>query len=170
MPRKSRMKMIGVVAVLSLLGAGVAVGAEMGMMGWGLRAGLSSGPDGFFVGTHLDLGEFVENLHFLPNATVLFGDAGKRDQTIVSLSPDILYTFPAEGVGHLYAGGILALQYIRNDKADKDSGFDDADTEVGVHAVAGLMLESAPILLELNIGLDDAPDLKAAIGYTFRSE
>jgi hypothetical protein len=153
------MKSIGPLVVASLLASGVAsADGRMGYFGWGVRGGLSVDPDQFFVGTHVNLGEFVENLRFMPNATVGFGD----DMTLLSINPDVSYMFPVEDVGALYVGGALAIQWIDYDQKRKDT-----DTELGLHAIGGLELQNTPLFLELNIGLDDTPDLKAAVGFTF---
>jgi hypothetical protein len=156
------MKWIGLLAIASLLSSGVAsADGNMGYVGWGLRGGLSVDPDQFFVGAQVDLGEFTENVHFKPNLTVGFGD----DVMLLSINPDISYHFPVEDVGALYVGGILALQWIDYDQKGRDT-----DSELGLHAIGGLELQNSPIFLELNVGLDDTPDLKAAVGFTFPAD
>jgi hypothetical protein len=152
-------RVIGLLTVIAslLVGTASADGA-LGFRGWGLRGGLSVDPDQFFVGGHVDLGEFVDNLHFTPNVTVGFGD----DITVFSINPDVYYSFPVEDVGSLYVGGLLAFQ-----RFDYDSEYLDAQTEMGLHGIAGLDLGTVPVFFELNIGLDDTPDLKAAVGFTF---
>lgn len=168
--RKSKLSKPAVLAVLliSLAVGTAAAEAELGFKGWGIRGGLSIDPDQFFVGGHLDLGTIVESVHIVPNLTVGFGD----DWTIIALNPDFYYMFPVDGLGGVYFGGLFAFQYIKYDLPPiaKELGFDDSDTEVGLHVIGGVQLQSAPIMLELNIGLDDTPDLKAAIGYTFRND
>jgi hypothetical protein len=143
-----------------------------GFKGWGVRGGVSSSPDQFFVGAQLDLGEFVPNLRFKPNVTAGFGD----DMTLVSINPDISYAFPIENLGKIYVGGILAFEWWKVDvpaevkRLEELTGvsIDDSGTDVGVHVLGGLEFESMPLFVELNIGLsDEVPDLKAAVGYNF---
>ncbi len=135
----------------------------VGFRGWGVRAGYQVDPDQPFFGAHADLGELVENLHFIPNVTIGFGD----DATLLSISPDLSYWFPVEGVGSLYAGGLLAFQWFKYDLEVDLPGIDDTDTELGFHAITGLVLNEAPIFFEANIGIEDTPDFKLAVGYTF---
>lgn len=143
-----------------------------GYRSWGLRGGVSSSPDQFFVGAQMDLGEFVPNLRFKPNATVGFGD----DLTLVSINPDISYAFPIEDLGKIYVGGILAFEWWKVDvpaeveELEELTGveIDDSDTDVGIHVIGGLEFQTMPLFVELNIGLsDEVPDLKAAVGYNF---
>ena len=148
----------GLLAAIALLSSATAFAdSGFGLRGWGIRGGLSVDPDQFFVGGHLDFGEFVENVHFRPNVTAGFGD----HITIISINPDVFYTFPVEDIGALYVGGLFAFQWL-----DYEYEYLDTDTEVGLHAIAGLELATTPLFFELNVGIDDAPDLKAAVGYT----
>jgi hypothetical protein len=81
--------------------------------------------------------------------------------TKVSINPDIYYTFPVEDIGALYAGGLFAFQWT-----DYEYAYLDTETELGLHAIAGLDLDSMPLFFELNVGIDDTPDLKVGVGYT----
>jgi hypothetical protein len=171
-----KMMLFGMAGVLLLTLAAQAGAAGkqsgFGYRGWGLRGGVSSDPDQIFVGGQLDLGEFVPNLRFKPNATIGFGD----DITLVSLNPDISYAFPMENLGAIYVGGLLTFEWWKVDVSQEvkhlaelaGTSVDDTDTDVGVHVFGGLELESMPLFFELNVGLsDEAPDLKAAVGYSF---
>jgi hypothetical protein len=157
---------IGLVLVTMAARAGAAAKETgFGYRGWGLRSGFSVDPDQFFFGGQVDLGEFAPNLRFKPNATIGFGD----DMTLVAISPDISYAFPVPDMGALYVGGILAFEWWKLDVPEGyDDQVDDSDADIGVHIIGGLELQSAPVFLELNIGMtDEAPDLKLAVGYTF---
>jgi len=152
-------RVVGLLAIVVFLLSGAALAdGTLGFHGWGLRGGLSVDPDQVFVGAHIDFGEFVENLRFTPNITVGFGD----NITLISINPDVAYNFPVEDIGDLYVGGLLAFQ-----RFDFDSKYLDAETEMGLHAIVGLDLDTVPVFFELNLGLDDTPDLKAAVGFTF---
>jgi hypothetical protein len=156
--------------IAGLMLAGIAaepgIAAEnsgFGYRSWGLRGGLSVSPDQIFVGAQMDLGEFVPALRFKPNATVGLGD----HWTLISINPDVTYAFPVEDLGKVYAGGILAFEWIKLD-LPPGSLIDDSGTDVGVHVVGGLEFQTMPVFVELNIGLsDEVPDLKAAVGYNF---
>lgn len=156
-------KTLVLAVALAMLTLPVLARAESGLgyRGWGVRGGYQADPDQLFFGAHADMGEFTDNLHFIPNVTIGFGD----DMTLLSISPDVSYWFPVEDIGSLYAGGLLALQWM---KLDIDiPGVDDSDTELGFHAIAGLALDSAPIFFEFNVGIEDTPDVKLGVGYTF---
>jgi hypothetical protein len=157
----------GVLALLALSWTGTRAEAGLVYRGWGLRAGLTGDPDQFIVGGQLQLGEFIENLRFEPNATIGFGD----HRTLIALSPDVFYTFPVEGLGDLYAGGLLTFEWVKLDlhpaRDIYGHRFDDTDTDLGIHLLGGLELASTPMFFELNLGLDDAPDVKLAVGYNF---
>lgn len=129
--------------------------------GWGVRGGFSISPDQIFFGAHLDLGEFAEGWHFIPNADIGFGD----NQTVFTISPDVTYHFPVRDIGALYAGGLLALEWWHFDGYRHH--VDDTEGKVGLHGIGGLLLDEVPVFFELNVGLLDAPDLKLAVGYTF---
>jgi len=135
--------------------------ADLEYRGWGVRGGMSSSPDQFFLGGHVDLGQFAPDWHFIPNADIGFGD----HVTIFSINPDVTYHWPVQDVGSIYAGGLFALQWWHRDTHDVHS--DDSEAELGLHGLAGLVLDSAPVFFELNVGLLDAPDVKFAVGYTF---
>jgi hypothetical protein len=164
-------RIAGIIAFSALVGLCVNAApaqAEFGYMGWGVRGGLSVDPDQFFFGAHGQF-EFLENFYFMPNATLGLGN----DLTIFALTPDLIYAFPVEDIGQLYTGGILSIQFWKFDEPaglPENSTFDDTQTEIGIHVLGGLALESVPVFFEANIGLDDAPDLKLAVGYTFFSE
>lgn len=158
-------------ALLIALPASVSARTDIDYRGFGFRIGASVNPDQVLIGGQVDLGTFTDRLHFMPNATIGFGD----DRTIIALSPDVAYAWPVPDIGALYLGGLFTLQWIRLDlpggRHDPPLGpgrkRDDSDTELGIHAFTGLALEGNPIFFELHVGLDDAPDLKAVVGYNF---
>ncbi|MDM7915232.1 MAG: hypothetical protein QUU85_08200 [Candidatus Eisenbacteria bacterium] len=156
-----------------LLGASAASAQDMGFRGWGVRAGLSSDPDQFVVGMHLNLGELAENLRFVPNTDIGFGD----DLTVFTLNPELNYVLGLPEAGNLYFGGALGFVYTKLDTdidldvdGDGDDDIDDSDTDVGIAGVIGYEppTEDLPIFFDLKIGItDEYPDLKFMVGYTF---
>jgi len=165
MEHPTGLKWVSFLLILMFLGAGIA-SAEMdlGLEGVGIRGGVSVDPDQIILGGHLNLGQFMNDLYFMPNLTLGLGD----DLTIVAVSPDVAYAFPVPDIGALYVGGLFTLQWIKSD-IEEHSGVDadDTDMEVGIHVIGGLILDSFPMFFEANVGIDDAPDLKAVVGYTF---
>ncbi len=150
-----------VILIVSVPGTARAEQYGLEYKGWGPRGGFSSGPDQIFIGAHFDLGEFAAGWHFIPSADIGFGD----HQTVVSLNPDVTYHFPVRDVGALYVGGLFALEWWHFN--DLPRYVDDTETDLGLHLLGGLILDQAPVLFELSIGLVDAPDVKLAVGYTF---
>jgi hypothetical protein len=130
--------------------------------GWGLRGGVSSSPDQVFLGAHVDLGHFAPGWYFMPNADLGLGD----HETLFTISPDVAYHFPVRDIGALYAGGLFAFEWWHLN--DAPANVDATDNQIGLHAIGGLILDQVPLLFELNVGLTDAPDIKVAVGYTFK--
>jgi hypothetical protein len=149
--------------ILVAFAPGGAIAQNYGLeyRGWGLRGGFSSGPDQVFFGGHLDLGEFAPGWHFIPNADLGVGD----HETLFSINPDVTYHFPVKDIGALYAGGLFAIQWWHLN--DVPRYVDDTESKIGLHAIGGLILDQAPVMFELNVGLLDAPDIKLGVGYTF---
>jgi hypothetical protein len=161
-PRLTELLVVSAIGFFGVSCAAAPVGAAgLAYQGWGLRGGLSFDPDQIVIGGHLDLGEFSPHWHFVPNIDLGIGD----DVTLISISPDVTYDFPVKDVGSLYTGGILAFEWWNWDDHGRRQD-DHSDSEIGLHGLIGLSLET-PVFFELNIGLVDAPDVKLIVGYTF---
>jgi hypothetical protein len=123
--------------------------------GPGVRAGVSSDPDQFYVGGHYETRPLVDRLHFKPNLELGFGD----DVTAVGLNFEFVYKVAVDGPWSLYAGAGPALNiYSINDESFTDGGLNvlfGAETEQG-------------LFFELKLGAIDSPDLKFGVGYTWR--
>lgn len=150
-------------AVTMLTVAGAAEASALTYEGWGVRGGLSSDPDQFVLGMHLELGEMAENLYLVPNCDIGLGD----DVTVFTLNPDIVYRQPLSGAGEFYFGGTLSLVYVNVDTGD--TKVDNDDTELGIAGIVGYRLPAEnPFFFDLKVGIiDDYPDLKVMAGYTF---
>lgn len=144
------------------LSAGLAQAQAFGYSGWGVRGGVSSDPDQFVLGGHVDLGELAKNVRLIPNADIGFGD----DLTVFTLNGDVVYRIALENAGRIYFGGALGLVYAKFDQL----GIDTSSTDLGIAAVGGYQfpVEGNPIFVDLKIGItDEYPDLKLMLGYTF---
>lgn len=145
----------------------------LGYQGWGVQGGLSSNPDQFVIGMHLDLGEPFRDVRFAPNLDIGFGD----DLVYVTVNPDIGYGVSLNGSGTVYFGGAIGLLYWNWDQdppaggpPGSGSGRDDDGFELGVAAILGYRFptEGNPIGVDLKIGItDEYPDLKVMLTYTF---
>lgn len=149
-----RKLLLPTLVIALLAGAGSAPAAPG--LDLGLRAGLTSSPDQFHFGAHADLGPVLPPLRLVPSIEIGLGD----DITLISFNGDLIYDFPQSPFG---VGGELALQYWDNDWIG-------SDTELGLSVLGDyrLALNSGKVvLLEVKVGLMDAPDLKFTVGYSF---
>jgi len=123
----------------------------------GLRAGLSIDPDQFYVGGHLETNPIVEHLVFRPNAEIGFGD----DVTLAAFNFEFVWKFPRRRSDWgFYAGGGPAINFYQFDGPNDD-------TEAGFNFVGGLENRKG-LFFEFKIGVDDSPDFKFGVGFTFR--
>lgn len=155
------MKKLG--AVLGLLlflpASSLATGID-----WGVRAGLTVDPDQIHVGGHADLGPIAERVSLIPSAEVGFGD----HLTVFALNFEAAYRFETNWEAWSpYAGGGLGIFFV---DYDSDTLQGDGDTEVGPSILGGIergMSSGGRFFIETKVGLNNAPDLKFTVGWTF---
>jgi hypothetical protein len=122
----------------------------------GARVGLSSDPDQFYFGAHVETPPLIDRLHFRPNVEVGVGD----DLTLVSLNFEFAYHFPSQQrPWAVYAGGGPALNIYHADN--------DTSNEAGFNILVGVAHRRG-LFTEIKIGALDSPDFKVGVGYTFR--
>ncbi len=154
------------VALLALI-ATPALAAKNPM---GVRGGLSSSPDQFFVGGQMYMKELSPDLWLVPKVDAGFGD----DLTFIYVFGTVLYSFATtdmSGFTH-YAGGGLGITFWKMDLPAGLSGVvDDSGSEFGITGIAGMKkkMESGKELgFELEIGLSDyTADFKAGAYINF---
>lgn len=139
--------------------------SDIGFRGWGPRVGLTFSPDQFHVGAHLDYGNFAKHVRFQPNVEVGFGD----DLTLVTLNFEAAYRFRETwDVWSPYLGGGLGVNFA---SYGNDGLGDDTSTDLGVNVLGGIergMSSGDRFFLEAKLGLvDESPDLKLTVGWTF---
>ena len=141
--------------------------SDVGFRGWGPRVGLTlnPAPDQVHFGAHLDFGNFARHVRFQPNLEMGFGD----DEMLVTANFEAAYRFRQTwDVWSPYVGGGLGLNYRRDDNSK--SG-DDTSTGLGVNALGGIergLSSGNRFFAEVKLGLvDESPDVKAAVGWTF---
>jgi hypothetical protein len=149
----------------TVLAAAAALPASaIGLLGWTPYAGVSSGPDQFVVGAHLDFGELVPSLRLGINGDAGFGD----DITLVTAGPTVLFHLPVQETGAFYAGGAFALTYWNFDVPDIPGiDIDDSETDFGIAGVVGYMhaVGGGHLVGDLKFELSDYPDVKVTAGY-----
>lgn len=134
----------------------------VGFHGIGPRFGFTLNPDQFHVGGHLDLGDVSTNLMMQPNLEIGFGD----DLTTIAPSFELDYRFRSDwGAWTPYLGGGIGPVFY----SAKQGG---SASELGLYMQFGIGKGSAGsqsghFFLEGKLGLVDAPDFKATVGWTF---
>ena len=114
----------------------------------------------FYFGGHLETRPLVERLYFRPNVEVGLGD----DLTLIAANMEFVYKFSISRAWELYAGGGPALNVFMFD----GDGDDDSQTEAGLNFLVGVE-QANGLFFEFKIGvIDDSPDLKFGVGYTWR--
>jgi len=133
-----------------------------GFHGIGPRLGGTVNPDQFHFGAHIDFGDLAENLMILPNLEIGVGD----NLTTVAPSFELDYRFRSDwGAWTPYLGGGIGPIFY----SAKHGG---SSSEFGLYLQFGIGRgssgsQSGHFFIEGKLGLVDAPDFKATIGWTF---
>ena len=165
---------LALLLTMLLLSVLPAAAAEMGLRGWGLRAGVASDPDQLLLGAHWDMGDVAAHLRMVPNVQLGLGD----DATVLEGTLPVHYVFGQTDAGFTpYVGGGLAVAWIDVDHDDNGQGNDDffdddddSDVELGVKVLGGLewgLSGGNRFFIELNLGIGDLHDFQAVAGWTF---
>ena len=133
-----------------------------GFHGIGPRVGLTVNPDQIHFGGHIDFGDLAPNLMMLTNIEVGFGE----DLTTVAPSFELDYRFrPDWGAWTPYLGGGIGPIFYSWDHGGSNSEFA-GYMQFGIgKGSAGS--QSGHFFIEGKLGLGDAPDFKATVGWTF---
>jgi len=149
---------IGLLCSLSAFGSK----RPAGFRGIGPRVGMTINPDQIHFGGHIDFGDLADNLMMLPNLEIGFGD----NVTTVAPSFELDYRFHSDwGVWTPYLGGGAGPVFYSAKHGDSWS-------KLGVYLQFGVgkgssRSESGHFFVEGKLGLADAPDFKATVGWTF---
>ena len=122
----------------------------------GVRVGVSSDPDQFFFGGHIETKPLAKHVTFRPNAEIGVGD----NVTTVALNFEFVYSIPIERQPwRVYMGGGPAMNiYDFNGGSDIRGGFNFVLGAQHDHGLFG----------EIKIGAIDSPSFKFAVGYAFK--
>lgn len=150
--------------IIGLLCSVTAVGSKRpgGFRGIGPRVGMTVNPDQFHFGGHIDFGDLADNLMMLPNLEVGVGD----NATTIAPSFEVDYRFRSDwGVWTPYLGGGIGPVFYSLKHGDNVS-------KLGVYMQFGVgkgssQSKSGHFFVEGKLGLGDAPDFKATVGWTF---
>ncbi len=163
----------GVIGMLSALVLALALAptivradpnTDVGFRGWGPRLGLSINPDQFHFGAHLDFGNFAQHVRFQPNFEMGFGD----NLTLATVNAEAAYRFRSDwSTWTPYLGGGLGANFARFDGNHNNN---DWNSDVGVNALGGIergLYNGDRFFVEAKFSLNDIPDAKITIGWTF---
>ena len=133
-----------------------------GFRGIGPRLGMTVNPDQFHFGGHIDFGDLADNLMMMPNIEIGVGD----NITTIAPSFELDYRFREDwGAWTPYLGGGIGPVFY----SWKHGG---SNSELGVYLQFGIGrgsagAQSGHFFIEGKLGLADAPDFKATVGWTF---
>lgn len=136
---------------------------DVGFRGWGPRVGLSLNPDQVHFGAHLDFGNFARHVRFQPNVELGFGDHVK----LLTVNAEAAYRFSSgSDVWSPYLGGGLGpnIKSVDNGRNNR------TQTDLGVNLLGGIekgLSNGDRFFVEGKVSLNDVPDAKATIGWTF---
>jgi len=122
----------------------------------GVRAGVSSDPDQFFFGGHIETKPLIPKVTFRPNAEIGVGD----NVTTIALNFEFVYSIPIERQPwRVYLGGGPAMNIYNFDG--------DSDIRGGFNFVVGVQHDKG-LFGEIKVGAIDSPSFKFAVGYAFK--
>lgn len=130
--------------------------------GMGPRVGFTLNPDQIHFGGHVDFGDIANNLMIMPNIEVGLGE----DITTVAPSFELDYRFRSDwGAWTPYLGGGIGPVFYSHKHGNNSS-------DLGLYMQFGIGKgsygsESSHFFVEGKLGLADAPDFKATVGWTF---
>jgi hypothetical protein len=142
--------------VTFMISAGSASAQSKGV---GIRAGVSSEPDQFYIGAHVNVKEIVENFWFRPNAELGLGN----HLTLFALNPEFIYNIKIKSRDW--------TPYIGGGPSFLIGSFDTGtgrytDTGGGLNFVGGIQQRKG-FMAEMKIGTFDSPDFKLGVGWTW---
>jgi hypothetical protein len=134
----------------------------IGVHGLGPRVGFTVNPDQFQVGGQIDFGDLADNLMILPNLEIGFGD----DLTLFSPSFELDYRFRSDWSKWTpyLGGGVGPIFYSTKGRH--------GGSNLGLYLQGGIARKLASnqqghFFVEVKLGLEDAPDAKFTVGWTF---
>ncbi len=129
--------------------------------GPGVRGGVSINPDQFYFGAHYETNALVDRVHFRPNVEAGLGN----DLTLIALNFEFAYKFPRRSGWQLYAGGGPSVNFYSFGRSP--GGGRESNSEAGLNFLIGVEQREG-LFFEFKIGALDSPELKFAVGWTFR--
>ena len=142
---------LGLVLLAVLLFAAQPAAAQVN---FGIRGGLSGGPDQFFVGGHVESADLGHRTTFRPNFEAGFGDA----VTLMTINLELVHWMPLKGSAwQAYAGGGVGTNFWLT--KDEKTMYGAANIVFGVQHTKGLFAE-------MKVGTE--PSVKLTVGYMLK--
>jgi hypothetical protein len=133
-----------------------------GIHGVGPRVGFTLNPDQVHIGGHIEFGDLAEDLMMLVNLEAGFGD----NVTTIAPTFEVDYRFRSDwGVWTPYLGGGVGPVFYSFEHGGSSSKLG-AYLQFGIGKGASGS-QSGHFFIEGKLGLADAPDFKATVGWTF---
>lgn len=160
---KTSLTIAALFVTLGVAGARATPDTDVGFAGWGPRVGASINPDQVHFGAHLDYGNFGRHLRFQPNLELGFGE----DVKLFCVNAEVAYRIGStwETWTPYLGGGIGA-----NIKSVDSGGSNSSQTDLGINLLAGLergFYNGNRFFVEAKVSVNDMPDIKFAVGWTF---
>ena len=159
------MKKILIILLTATMLGGIQASANTrpaGFRGIGPRLGMTANPDQFHFGGHIDFGDLSDNLMILTNLEIGVGD------NLTTIAPSIALDYrihPDWGPWTPYLrGGIGPIFYSPKNGNDQSKLAVYLQFGIGKGSLAS---QTGHFFIEGKLGLADAPDFKATIGWTF---
>jgi hypothetical protein len=156
---------VALAATLGSLPTQASPDTDVGFRGWGPRVGLSLNPDQIHFGAHLDFGNFAEHVRFQPNVELGIGD----HMTLFAVNAEAAYRFRSTwDVWSPYLGGGLGANIKSFD--NNNGRHSNSQTDLGVNLLGGIekgLTNGDRFFIEGKFSVNDAPDAKVTVGWTF---
>jgi len=121
---------------------------------FGVRGGLSGGPDQFFVGGHVESADLGHRTTFRPNFEAGFGD----DVTLMTANLELVHWMQLKGTAwQVYAGGGVGANFWM--ETENKFMYGNLNVVFGAQHDKGLFAE-------MKVGIE--PSVKITVGYTLK--
>jgi hypothetical protein len=149
MIRRACVFIVGVAAAILL-----AAHPAAAQVHFGVRGGLSGGPDQFFVGGHVESADLGHRTTFRPNFEAGFGD----DVSLMTVNLELVHWMPLkDSAWQVYAGGGVGANFWM--ETDNNFMYGNLNVVFGVQHAKGLFAE-------MKVGIE--PSVKLTVGYTLK--
>jgi hypothetical protein len=130
----------------------------------GVKAGVSTEPDQFYLGGQFESDPIADQLRFRPNLEIGIGD----QRTLTAVNVEFVYAIPLRNNPwrvFLGAGPAFNIIHFGEDVPGHAAG-GETRTEGGFNILVGLVHRDG-LFAEFKVGALNSPDIKFGVGYSF---